>query len=44
VLHGLPVDTIFLRPAVREAMEAAWAHRAGTLRDALLESDEVDAA
>ena len=24
-LRDLPVDTIFLRPAVREALEAAWA-------------------
>ena len=27
VLRPLPVETIFLRPAVREAMEAAWAHQ-----------------
>ena len=28
VLRDLPTDTIFLRPAVREAMEEAWLRRA----------------
>lgn len=43
VLHGLPADTIFLRPAVREAMESAWSRHADSLRDTLLEPDEADA-
>jgi hypothetical protein len=27
-LRELPVDSLYLRPAVREALEAAWARRA----------------
>ena len=42
-LHGLPVERLYLRPAVREAMETAWARHAETLRDALLEPDDADA-
>jgi hypothetical protein len=42
-LHAYPVDTIFLRPAVREALEAAWDRHAETLRQALFEPEEADA-
>ncbi|GIV57158.1 MAG: hypothetical protein D6746_00125 [Bacteroidetes bacterium] len=35
-LRELPVETVFLRPAVRAALEAAWARRA----DVVLEEDE----
>lgn len=41
-LHGLPIETVYLRPAVREAMEAAWARHAESLRDTLLEPDETE--
>ena len=37
VLHTLPTDTIFLRPAVRDAMEDAW------LRHTEAEDLEADA-
>ncbi len=40
-LHDLPIDSIFLRPAVREAFEAAWQRQ--TLRETLLEHDDADA-
>lgn len=36
VLRTLPVETIFLRPAVREAMEAAW------LQHDALETEDTD--
>ena len=36
-LRTLPVETIFLRPAVREAMEEAWRHAAA------LEAEDADA-
>lgn len=39
-LRGLPVDTIFLRPAVREAMEFAWERHAESLTDDLLDDAE----
>ena len=39
-LEGLPVDTIFLRPAVREAMEYAWERHAESLTDDLLDDAE----
>ena len=42
-LHDLPIDSVFLRPAVREAFEAAWERHPETLRDTLLEHDEPDA-
>ena len=42
-LHDLPIDSIFLRPAVREAFEAAWQRRPESLRETLLEHDEADA-
>ena len=42
-LHDLPIDSVFLRPAVREAFEAAWQRHPETLRDTLLEYDETDA-
>ena len=38
-LHDLPIDSIFLRPAVREAYEAARQRPTQTL----LEHDETDA-
>ncbi len=41
-LRDLPVEAVFLRPAVREAMEAAWQHPVEHLRDALLEPDQAD--
>jgi len=42
-LRDLPVDTIFLRPAVREALEATWERHPETLHDTLLEEEEADA-
>ncbi len=41
-LRDLPIEAIFLRPAVREAVEAIWQRHPGTLREALLE-EEADA-
>lgn len=42
-LRDLDIDSIFLRPAVREAVEAVWKRHPETLRDALLEEPEPDA-
>ena len=42
-LRDLPIDAIFLRPAVREAVEAIWKRHPDTLPDTLLEQDEADA-
>ena len=42
-LRDLPMDTIFLRPAVREAVEAIWKRHPETLRETLLEDEEADA-
>ncbi len=42
-LRDLPVEAIFLRPAVREAVEAIWRRHPGTLHEALLEEEEADA-
>ncbi len=42
-LHDLPIDSIFLRPAVREAFEAAWQRHPESLRETLLKHDEADA-
>lgn len=33
-LRGLPLDAVFLRPAVRQALEAAWAQRPVATDDA----------
>ena len=34
-LRDLPVDQVFLRPAVREALETAWRRQAGDAPEAL---------
>ena len=39
-LHDFPVDTIFMRPAVREAMEYAWERHTESLTDDLLDDAE----
>lgn len=39
----LPIDTIFLPPAVREALETVARQHPDTLRDTLLEQEEADA-
>ena len=41
-LHDLPMDTVFLRPAVREAVEAIWKRHPKTLHDALLEDEDAN--
>lgn len=41
-LRGLAVDTIYLKPAVREALEAAWKRSDRTV-DALASSDSEGA-
>ena len=42
-LRDLPMDTVFLRPAVREAVETIWQRHPHSLREALLEEDGADA-
>lgn len=42
-LRDLPIDRIFLRPAVREAVEAAWLRRPETSQEALFEPEDPDA-
>ncbi len=37
-LRDLPIDTVYLKPAVREALEAAW-ERSGRSVEALASSD-----
>ncbi len=40
VLHDLPVDTIFMRPAVRAALDDLWARRrAVTIEGASIDDD-----
>ncbi len=42
-LRTLPVESIFLRPSVREAVETIWRRHPEALREALLEEEEADA-
>lgn len=42
-LDTLPIDTIFLPPAVREAVETIARQHPEGLRDTLLEQEEADA-
>ena len=38
-LRALPVDEVYLRPAVRDALEAAWAARDAGLSDEAIDLD-----